>query len=66
METTEVNAKVAIAMLRDELRPFDLQRVAKASTELVRTGGFGSESRNRTVQHRRFARDELSASFFAS
>jgi hypothetical protein len=38
METTETKAKDAIAMLREGLRDFDLHRVAKASTELVRTG----------------------------
>jgi hypothetical protein len=38
METTEVKAKAAIAMLREGLRDFDLHRVARASTELVRTG----------------------------
>src|ERR1700730_17782772 len=38
METKEVKAKAAIAMLREGLRDFDLQRVARASTELVRTG----------------------------
>ncbi len=38
METADANAKVAIAMLREGLRDFDLQSVAKASTELVRTG----------------------------
>jgi hypothetical protein len=53
METTEVKAKAAIAMLREGLRDFDLHRVARASTELVRTGGFDSESRNRTLQHGR-------------
>jgi len=38
METTEQKAYAAIAMLREGLRDFDLKRVAKASTELVRTG----------------------------
>lgn len=38
METTEIKARAAIAMLREGLRDFDLQRVAKASSELVRTG----------------------------
>jgi hypothetical protein len=38
METTEAKGKGAIAMLREGLRDFDLQRVARASTELVRTG----------------------------
>ena len=38
MGTTEDKANAAIAMLREGLRDFDLQRVAKASTELVRTG----------------------------
>jgi hypothetical protein len=38
MDTTEAKAKAAIAMLREGLRDFDLQRVAKASSELVRTG----------------------------
>jgi hypothetical protein len=37
METTETKAKPTIAMLRQGLRDFDLQRVARASTELVRT-----------------------------
>jgi len=37
METRE-KARAAIAMLREGLRDFDLQRVAKASSELVRTG----------------------------
>jgi len=37
METTETKAKAAIAMLRQGLRDFDLQHVARASTELVRT-----------------------------
>jgi hypothetical protein len=37
METTETKAKAAIAMPRQGLRDFDLQRVARASTELVRT-----------------------------
>jgi hypothetical protein len=36
METTA--AKAAIAMLREGLRDFDIQRVARASSELVRTG----------------------------
>jgi hypothetical protein len=38
MGTTEDKANAAIAMLREGLRDFDLQRVAKASTELVRAG----------------------------
>jgi hypothetical protein len=38
METKDAEAKAAIAMLREGLRDFDLQRVARASTELVRTG----------------------------
>jgi len=38
MQTTEAKARDAIAMLREGLRDFDLQRVARASTELVRTG----------------------------
>ena len=38
MQTTEDNARAAIAMLRNGLRDFDLHRVAKASTELVRAG----------------------------
>ena len=38
MDTYEKKARVAIAMLREGLRDFDLARVAKASTELVRTG----------------------------
>jgi hypothetical protein len=38
MDTTEPKAKAAIAMLREGLRDFDLQRVARASTELVTTG----------------------------
>ena len=38
MEKTEDKANAVIAMLREGLRDFDLQRVAKASTELVRTG----------------------------
>ncbi len=38
METREGKARDAIAMLREGLRDFDLHRVARASTELVRTG----------------------------
>jgi hypothetical protein len=38
METTEAKGKGAIAMLREGLRDLDLQRVARASSELVRTG----------------------------
>jgi len=38
MQTKEARARAAIAMLREGVRDFDLQRVAKASTELVRTG----------------------------
>jgi hypothetical protein len=38
METTEVKAKAAIALLREGLRDFDLHGVATATTELVRTG----------------------------
>lgn len=38
METTEAQAKDAIAMLREGLRDFDLHRIARASTELVRAG----------------------------
>jgi hypothetical protein len=38
METNADKGRAAIAMLREGLRDFDLQRVAKASTELVRTG----------------------------
>jgi len=38
MESAEAKARAAIAMLREGLRDFDLQRVAKASTKLVRTG----------------------------
>jgi hypothetical protein len=38
MESAEIKARAAIAMLREGLRDFDLQSLAKASTELVRTG----------------------------
>ena len=38
MKTDEAKAKAAIAMLREGLRDFDLQRVARASAELIRTG----------------------------
>jgi hypothetical protein len=38
MATTEAKAKAAIALLGEGLRDFDLPRVARASTELVRTG----------------------------
>ena len=38
MENTDAQARQAIVMLRESLRDFDLQRVARASTELVRTG----------------------------
>jgi len=38
MENAQSKARAAIAMLREGLRDFDLQRVAKASTELVRAG----------------------------
>ncbi len=38
METTEDRARAAIAMLREGLRELDFPRLAKASSELVRTG----------------------------
>jgi len=38
MEDINARGRVAIAMLREGLRDFDLPRVAKASTELVRAG----------------------------
>ena len=38
MKDTEAKAKTAIALLRDGLRELDFQRLAKASSELVRSG----------------------------
>jgi hypothetical protein len=38
MKDTEVKARTAIALLREGLREFDFQRLAKASSELVRSG----------------------------
>jgi hypothetical protein len=38
MDATEAKAKNAIVLLREGLRDFDLHRVARASTELVRAG----------------------------
>ena len=42
MGTAEDRARAAIAMLREGLRDFDFQRVAKASSELVRTNVLDS------------------------
>src|SRR5262249_40937873 len=52
-ESAEDKAKIAIAMLQEGLRDFDLQCVARASTELDRTAGPDSESRNRALHHGR-------------
>jgi len=38
MTDTEARARTAIALLREGLREFDFQRLAKASSELVRSG----------------------------
>ena len=38
MKDTEAKARTAIALLRDGLRELDFQRLAKASSELVRSG----------------------------
>jgi hypothetical protein len=38
MKDTEVKARTAIALLREGLRELDFQRLAKASSELVRSG----------------------------
>jgi hypothetical protein len=45
MDNTEAIAKDAIVMLREGLRNFDLHRVARASTELVRAGVLESNHR---------------------
>jgi hypothetical protein len=38
MKDTEAKARTAIALLGDGLRELDFQRLAKASSELVRSG----------------------------
>jgi hypothetical protein len=38
MKDTEAKARTAIALLRDGLRELDFPRLAKASSELVRSG----------------------------
>ena len=38
MQNTETKARTAIALLREGLREFDFTRLAKASSELVRSG----------------------------
>ncbi|MBV8134456.1 MAG: hypothetical protein JO121_02275 [Deltaproteobacteria bacterium] len=38
MKDTEAKARMAIALLRDGLRELDFQRLARASSELVRSG----------------------------
>ena len=50
MTDTEAEARAAIAPLREGLREFDFQRLAKASSELVRSGVLEVQSRNRTFQ----------------
>jgi hypothetical protein len=49
VESAQAKAKAAIARLREGLRDFDPQRVAQASTELVRSGVLTANHRNGTL-----------------
>jgi len=50
MKDTEARARTAIALLREGLSEFDFQRLAKASSELVRSGVLETSHRDRTFQ----------------
>jgi hypothetical protein len=50
MESAQTKARAAIAILREGLRDFDLQRFAKASSQ---NGSLAIQSRNRALQHGR-------------